>query len=79
MKFFLWKLHREVRENAPQRIMKSRWVHTKKLIESVDLADAMALDEVLDDKAQRCCKAQSRFVAKGFSDPDALEVPTSPP
>jgi hypothetical protein len=68
-----------VRERLPGRIMQSRWVHTRKPVEETDLEDVIANDELLDDRTSGLCKAKTRWVAKGFSDPDCLDVPSTTP
>ena len=69
-----------IRKKSPDKIMKSRYVLTKKPIEDFALEDARSADEVLDSSpADQACKAKCRHVMQGYSESALLELETSTP
>ena len=69
-----------VRKEKPSKIMKSRYVLTKKPIEDFALEDARSADEVLDTSPPEVpSKAKCRHVMQGYSETDLLDLETSTP
>eukprot|EP00435_Cladocopium_sp_Y103_P016959 s4919_g4.t1 len=69
-----------IRKNSPDKIMKSRYVLTKKPIEDFAVEDALSADEVLDSSPQgQPCKAKCRHVMQGYSEAALLDLETSTP
>lgn len=69
-----------IRKTAAEKIMKSRYVLTKKLIEDFAVEDAISADEVLDSSApDQPCKAKCRHVMQGYSESALLDLETSTP
>eukprot|EP00435_Cladocopium_sp_Y103_P056623 s299_g19.t1 len=69
-----------IRKTAPDKIMKSRYVLTKKPIEDFAVEDALSADEVLDSSpSDQPCKAKCRHVMQGYSEAALLELETSTP
>ena len=69
-----------IRRTVPEKIMKSRYVLTKKPIEDFAVEDAISADEVLDSSSpDQPCKAKCRHVMQGYSESALLELETSTP
>ena len=69
-----------IRRTAPEKIMKSRYVLTKKPIEDFAVEDALSADEVLDSSPPgQPCKAKCRHVMQGYSESALLDLETSTP
>eukprot|EP00435_Cladocopium_sp_Y103_P060389 s1179_g22.t1 len=69
-----------IRKTAPEKIMKSRYVLTKKPIEDFAVEDAISADEVLDaSEPDQPCKAKCRHVMQGYSESALLDLETSTP
>ena len=69
-----------VRAQNPEKIMKSRYVLTKKPIEDFALEDAISADEVLDSsEPDQPAKAKCRHVMQGYSEAALLDLETSTP
>ena len=68
-----------VRRDKGDKIMRSRYVITKKPIEEFDLEDAKSADMILEESVDGPCKAKCRHVMQGFSEPALLELDTSTP
>ena len=69
-----------IRKTAAEKIMKSRYVLTKKPIEDFAVEDAISADEVLDSSApDQPCKAKCRHVMQGYSESALLDLETSTP
>ena len=69
-----------VRREKPSKIMKSRYVLTKKPIEDFALEDARSADEVLETSPPEVpSKAKCRHVMQGYSETDLLDLETSTP
>eukprot|EP00435_Cladocopium_sp_Y103_P033155 s916_g8.t1 len=69
-----------IRRTSPEKIMKSRYVLTKKPIEDFAVEDAISADEVLDSSPpDQPCKAKCRHVMQGYSESALLELETSTP
>ena len=69
-----------IRKEKPSKIMKSRYVLTKKPIEDFALEDARSADDVLDSGGPEMpCKAKCRHVMQGYSEADLLDLETSTP
>ena len=67
-----------VRKNSPEKIMKSRYVLTKKPIEDFAVEDAISADEVLDSSPpDQPCAAKCRHVMQGYSESALLDLETS--
>ncbi|CAL1160076.1 unnamed protein product [Cladocopium goreaui] len=69
-----------IRASSPEKIMKSRYVLTKKPIEDCGLEDAISADEILDSSEKdQPCKAKCRHVMQGYSESALLDLETSTP
>eukprot|EP00435_Cladocopium_sp_Y103_P045885 s792_g13.t1 len=69
-----------IRAVSPDKIMKSRYVLTKKPIEDFALEDAISADEVLDaSEKDQPAKAKCRHVMQGYSESALLDLETSTP
>eukprot|EP00434_Breviolum_minutum_P025504 symbB.v1.2.022535.t1/scaffold2006.1/size92704/3 len=69
-----------IRKDKPEKIMKSRYVLTKKPIEDFALEDARSSDEILDSSPPEIpSKAKCRHVMQGYSETDLLDLETSTP
>ena len=69
-----------VRAQNPEKIMKSRYVLTKKPIEDFALEDAISADEVLDSsEPDQPTKTKCRHVMQGYSEAALLDLETSTP
>eukprot|EP00435_Cladocopium_sp_Y103_P043471 s788_g12.t1 len=69
-----------IRAVSPDKIMKSRYVLTKKPIEDFALEDAISADEVLDSSEKdQPAKAKCRHVMQGYSESALLDLETSTP
>lgn len=69
-----------IRVSSPEKIMKSRYVLTKKPIESCGLEDAISADEILDSSEKdQPCKAKCRHVMQGYSESALLDLEMSTP
>ena len=69
-----------IRRCKPDKIMKSRYVFTRKPIEDFALEDAKSADIILDSSNNDGpTKAKCRHVTMGFSEPDLLSLETSTP
>ena len=70
----------QIRRCKQDKIMKSRYVFTRKPIEDFALEDAKSADIVLDFSNNKGpTKAKCRQVMMGFSEPDLLSLETSTP
>ena len=68
-----------VRSEKPDKIVRSRYVITKKPLEDHAVEDARSSDEVLDSSEDGPQKAKARHVMIGFSEPGILELETTTP
>ena len=68
-----------IRRERPDKIMRSRYVITKKPIEDHELEDMRSADSVLDSSENGPCKAKCRHVMVGFSEESLLEVEMTTP
>ena len=68
-----------VRQEKSDKIMRSRYVLTKKPIEDHALEDARSADEVLDSSGDAPRKAKCRHVMVGFSETGILDLETTTP
>ena len=69
----------KIKKTMPDKIMGSRYVLTKKPLEDADIPKAQLEDLLLDDRTHGPAKAKTRHVMQGFSDPSALDGPTTTP
>ena len=70
----------QLRNTQPDKIMKSRYVLTKKPIEDFQVEDARAADEILDSSEKnQPCKAKCRHVMQGYSEAGLLDLETTTP
>ena len=70
----------KVRNGKADKLMKSRYVLTKKPIEDFAVEDAIAADELLDSSEKGCpSKAKCRHVMQGYSEAGILELETTTP
>ena len=69
----------EVRRNAGDKIVKSRFVLTEKPIEAEDVEKAKREGVLLQDNGDNSSKAKARHVMKGFSETNAEELETTTP
>lgn len=70
---------RVIRRTKSDKIVRSRFVLTKKPLESHAIEAAQAADEVLDHSDGIPCKAKARHVMMGFSEPGILDLETTTP
>ena len=70
---------REVRQNKPDLVMKSRYVLTKKPLESHEIDSAKAEDILLDESGGIPSKAKCRHVMQGYSEAAILDLDTTTP
>ena len=69
-----------VRNTKADKLMKSRYVLTKKPIEDFAVEDARTADEILDSSEKnQPCKAKCRHVMQGYSESGLLDLETTTP
>ena len=70
---------RQVRLEKPEKIMESRYVLTKKPLETCEIPTARMEGVLLEDTTAGTCKAKARHVMKGYSEESALDVEFTTP
>ena len=70
---------RQVRLEKPEKIMESRYVLTKKPLETCEIPTARMEGVLLEDTTVGTCKAKARHVMKGYSEESALDVEFTTP
>ena len=68
-----------VRKEKPEKIMRSRYVITKKPVEDHAIEDARATNDLLDHPEGPPAKAKCRHVMMGFSEENILDLETTIP
>ena len=70
---------RQIRLEKPEKIMESRYVLTKKPLETCEIPTARMEGVLLEDTTAGTCKAKARHVMKGYSEESALDVEFTTP
>ena len=68
-----------IKQEAPEKVLESRYVCTAKPIEDIDIDAVKAEGLLLDWDSTEKCKAKVRHVMKGFSEHGAEHLPASTP